>query len=122
MTTGGLFLRSRSCTSSSYANTDDVERDLLSGDLDMALGMGPLSALQIQKLKFHHSETVDVRHTGVMQNHILVMNTGKEHTNNIVTRRAIIHAVDKARFIKEEFAGFEQPVTELLPFSTPFCS
>ena len=105
-----------------YANTDDVERDLLSGDLDMALGLGPLSALQIQKLKFHHSETVDVRHTDVMQNAIMVMNTNASHTKNIVTRRAIIHAVDKARFIKEEFAGLEQPVTQLLPFNTPFCS
>ena len=105
-----------------YANTADVERDLLSGDLDMALGMGPLSPLQIQKLKFHHSETVDVRHTDVMQNAIMVMNTNASHTKDIETRRAIIHAVDKARFIKEEFAGLEQPVTQLLPYSAPFCN
>merc|ERR1712127_532075 len=31
-------------------------------------------------------------------------------------------SVDKARFIKEEFAGLEQPVTQLLPFNTPFCN
>ena len=105
-----------------YANTDDVERDLLSGDLDMALGLGPLSALQIQKLKFHHSETVDVRHTDVMQNAIMVMNTNASHTKNIDTRRAIIHAVDKARFIKEEFAGLERPVTQLLPYNAPYCN
>ena len=83
--------------------------------------LGPLSAGQIQKLKFHHSETVDVRHTGVMKNHILVMNTAATHTRDIETRRAIIHAVDKARFVKEEFKGLEQPVTQLLPFNTPFC-
>ena len=104
-----------------YADTAEVERDLLSGELDMALGLGPLSALQIQKLKFHHSETVDVRHTDVMQNAIMVMNTDASHTKDIETRRAIIHAVDKARFIKEEFAGLEQPVTQLLPYNTPFC-
>ena len=104
-----------------YDSTSDVERDLLDGTLDMALGLGPLSAEQIQKLKFHHSETVDVRHTGVMKNHILVMNTAATHTSDIETRRAIIHAVDKARFVKEEFKGLEQPVTQLLPFNTPFC-
>jgi len=104
-----------------YDSTSDVERDLLDGTLDMALGLGPLSAEQIQNLKFHHSETVDVRHTGVMKNHILVMNTAATHTRDIETRRAIIHAVDKARFVKEEFKGLEQPVTQLLPFNTPFC-
>ena len=104
-----------------YDSTADVERDLLDGTLDMALGLGPLSAEQIQKLKFHHSDTVDVRHTGVMKNHILVMNTNATHTRDIETRRAIIHAVDKARFVKEEFKGLEQPVTQLLPLNTPFC-
>ena len=105
-----------------YSNTDDVETDLLSGELDMALGLGPLSAQQIQKLKFFHSETVDVRHTDVMQNAIVVMNTDASHTKDIETRRAIIHAVDKARFIKEEFAGLEKPVTQLLPYNAPFCN
>ena len=104
-----------------YDSTADVEKALLDGSLDMALGIGPLSAEQIQKLKFHHSETVDVRHTGVMKNTILVMNTNATHTRDIETRRAIIHAVDKARFVKEEFKGLEQPVSQLLPFNTPFC-
>ena len=56
------------------------------------------------------------------QTHWFSRNTNASHTKNIDTRRAIIHAVDKARFIKEEFAGLEQPVTQLLPFNTPFCS
>ena len=105
-----------------YENTDDVERDLLSGDLDMALGIGPLTAKQIQDLKFYHSDVVDVRHSDVLQHALLVMNTNAEHTNDIKTRQAIIHAVDKSRFIQEEFAGLEQPVTQLLPFSAPYCN
>merc|ERR1712127_1171113 len=105
-----------------YDNTSDVKKALLDETLDMALGIGPLSAAQIQDLKFHHSETVDVRHTGVMKNTILVMNTNATHTRDIETRRAIIHAVDKARFVKEEFKGLEQPVTQLLPYNTPFCN
>ena len=104
-----------------YENTEDVERDLLSGDLDMALGIGPLEAKQIQDLKFYHSDLVDVRHSDVLQHALLVMNTGAEHTNDIEMRKAIIHAVDKAKFISEEFAGLEQPVSQLLPYSAPYC-
>ena len=43
-------------------------------------------------------------------------------TSDIVTRRAIIHAVDKSRFIKKEFAGLEQPVYQQMPFSAPYCN
>ena len=35
-----------------YETTDDVEAALLSGDLDMALGIGPLTPKQVQDLKF----------------------------------------------------------------------
>lgn len=104
-----------------YENTEDVERDLLSGDLDMALGIGPLTAKQVQNLKFQHSDKVDVRHSDVMQHALMIMNTEKGDTRDVETRRAIIHAVDKSRFIAEEFAGLEQPVTQLLPFTAPFC-
>jgi nickel transport system substrate-binding protein len=105
-----------------YENTEDVEKDLLSGDLDMALGIGPLQAKQVQNLKFYHSDKVDVRHSDVLQHSLLVMNTNAEHTSDIKTRQAIIHAIDKSVFIEEEFAGLEQPVSQLLPFSAPYCN
>jgi len=105
-----------------YETTDDVQKDLLSGDLDMALGIGPLTPKQVQDLKYYHSDKVDVRHSEVMQNALVIMNTNKAPTSDIVTRRAIIHAVDKSRFIKEEFAGLEQPVYQQMPFSAPYCN
>jgi len=105
-----------------YENTDDVMADLLTGDLDMALGIGPLTAKQIQTLKFYHSDVVDVRHSDVMQHALMIMNTNANHTKDVETRRAIIHAVDKTRFIKKEFAGLEQPVTQLLPYNAPYCN
>jgi len=67
-------------------------------------------------------DKVDVRHSEVMQNALVIMNTNKAPTSDIVTRRAIIHAVDKSRFIKEEFAGLEQPVYQQMPFSAPYCN
>lgn len=104
-----------------YESTEDVERDLLSGDLDMALGIGPLNAKQIQKLKFYHSDAVDVRHSDVLQHALLVMNTVANHTDDIKVRQAVIHGIDKARFIEDEFAGLERPVSQLLPYSAPYC-
>jgi ABC-type transport system substrate-binding protein len=104
-----------------YEDTADVERDLLSGDLDMALGIGPLQAKQLQNLRSFHSDKVEVRHSEVLQHALLVMNTNADHTKDIKTRQAIIHAVDKSKFIEEEFAGLEQPVSQLLPFNAPYC-
>ena len=105
-----------------YDSTDAVEKDLLSGKLDMALGVGPLSPEQVQRIKFYNSDVVDVRHSDVMQNAVLMMNLNADGTKDIEVRRAIIHAIDKARFIKEEFAGLEQPADQLFPYSTPYCN
>ena len=105
-----------------YESQDAVMSDLVAGNLDMALGIGPLTARQIQTLKRSHSDLVDVRHSDVMQHALMIMNTNAEHTRDIDTRRAIIHAVDKSRFIKDEFAGLEQPVSQMLPWSAPYCN
>jgi len=50
----------------------------------------------------------------------MVLNTNAPHTNDIKTRQAIIHGIDKSAFIEEEFAGLEQPVSQLLPLSAPY--
>mmetsp|Transcript_29826 Transcript_29826/g.43410 ORF Transcript_29826/g.43410 Transcript_29826/m.43410 type:complete len:594 (-) Transcript_29826:135-1916(-) len=105
-----------------YEDTDAVEAALLSGELDMALGIGPLSAMQVQDLKFHHSKTVDVRHSDVLQHSLMVMNTNKVPTNDIRVRQAIIHAVNKGRFIQDEFGGLEQPIDQVLPRGAPYCN
>ena len=75
--------------------------------LDMALGVGPLKATQVQKIKFENSNIVDVRHSDVTQHALMIMNANKKGTDDIKVRQAIIHAIDKARFIEGEFAGLE---------------
>lgn len=105
-----------------YDSTDDVKSALLSDELDMALGTGPLTAKQVQDLKFYNSDVLDVRHSDVLQHALLMMNTGKAPTDDIAVRRTIIHGVDKNAFIQGEFAGLEQPVSQLLPFTSPYCN
>jgi nickel transport system substrate-binding protein len=103
-----------------YDSVEEVEAALLSGDLDMAMGIGPLKATQVQDLKFHHSDMFDVRHSDVIQHSLLVFNGNKAPTDDINVRQAIIHAIDKATFLEQEFAGLEKPVTQLLPYSAPY--
>jgi ABC-type transport system substrate-binding protein len=105
-----------------YETTDDVEAALLSDELDMALGLGPLTAQQVFKFKSEHSDRFDVRHTDVLQHALVVFNTAQAPTNDIRVRQAIIHAIDKNTFIEQEFSNLEQPVGQLLPYSAPYCN
>jgi nickel transport system substrate-binding protein len=109
-------------TAVQYETTDEVETALKNGDLDMALGIGPLDAAQVQDLKFYHSDQFDVRHSDVIQHSLLVFNSNRAPTDDITVRRAIIHAIDKAAFLEKEFANLEQPVNQLLPYSAPYCN
>ena len=104
-----------------YENTTDVFNDLVAGKLDMALGKGPLLSNQVKDVRDIHSATLEVSHSDVLQHSFLILNTGRVPTNDISTRRAIIHAINKGKFIEEEFAGIEQPVEQLLPRSSPYC-
>ncbi len=103
-----------------YESSDDVYEALMSGELDMTLGTGPLTSIQVRDIQFLNSTTFDVVRSEVLQNAVLVLNTNKAPTSDINVRKAIIHAVNKAEFINKEFAGLEQPVNELLPLSAPY--
>eukprot|EP00977_Amphora_coffeiformis_P022934 scaffold11900_cov176-Amphora_coffeaeformis.AAC.2 len=105
-----------------YETTDDVEAALLNNELDMALGVGPLTAKQVFKFKSDHSDRFEVRHTDVLQHALLIMNTARAPTDDIRVRQAIIHAIDKNKFIEEEFSNLEQPVGQLLPYTAPYCN
>lgn len=105
-----------------YETTDKVYEALIDGSLDMALGVGPLSASQVRDLEYNHTDKLEVRRSQVLQNALLVMNTGKAPTDDIEVRKAITHAIDKDAFIEKEFAGLEQPVFQLMPRAAPFCN
>ena len=108
-------------TAVQYEDTAAVEAALKSNELDMALGAGPLSPSQVQDFKFFHSNNFDVQHSDVIQHALLVFNTNRAPTDDIRVRQAIIHAIDKATFLEAEFSGLEEPVSQLLPRTAPFC-
>lgn len=109
-------------TAVQYESTADVESALMTGELDMALGIGPLEPEQVQNLKNYHSSEFDVKMSDVVQHSLIVFNSNKAPTDDIIVRQAIIHSIDKNKFLEEEFAGLESPVTQLLPESAPYCN
>lgn len=104
-----------------YETTDDVYAALETGDLDMVLGTGPLTPKQVRDIQLLNSTTFDVVRSEVFQNALLVMNANKGPTDDINVRKAIVHGIDKAEFIDQEFAGLEQPINQLLPLTAPYC-
>ena len=109
-------------TAVQYKITDEAEAALKSGELDMAMGIGPLNGNQIQDLKFYYSDQFCVRHSNVIQHSILVFNNNRAPMDDIKVWQAVIHTIDKSNFLESEFAGLEQPVTQLLPISSPYCN
>lgn len=105
-----------------YYETHDQVRDaLISGDLDMALGVGPLTSKHIEELRTEHTDKVLVDTSEILQHAILVMNTNQMPTDNVDFRQAVMHGVNKDAFIKKEFGRLEKPVDQLMPRSAPYC-
>lgn len=104
-----------------YESTAAVEEALLRGQLDMALGIGPLSAQQVYNFKIRHHDMFETIYSDVVQNAVVVLNTGRAPTNDITVRKTIMHAVNKAFIVDKEFQGISQPVSQLFPKSVPYC-
>lgn len=106
-----------------YEDTDAVKDDLISGELDMALGLGPLSAHGIRELNEEHKDKVKVSWSSVQQHAMAVLNTAKAPTDDIEFRKAILYGIDKDEdIITAEFADIRVAAEQLLPRSLPHCN
>merc|ERR1711924_450224 len=50
-----------------------------------------------------------------------IFNTAQAPTDDINTRKMMIHAVNKADIIEKELAGLDEPVDSLFPKAAPYC-
>ena len=71
--------------------------------------------------EFGHSKSTLVYLTEPLQNRIVIFNTAKAPTNDLRTRKSIIHAVDKASIIEKELGILAKPVNNLFPQKAPYC-
>lgn len=106
-----------------YDTPEAVKDDLVKGELDMALGTGPLSAAGIRELNATHRDKVKVFWSTVQQHAIAVLNTAKAPTDDLSFRKALLYGVDKAEdIITPEFADIRLPADQLLPKALPHCN
>jgi nickel transport system substrate-binding protein len=93
----------------------------MDGSLDAVIGGGVLSEAVIALLKYNNSANVSVSLTESIQNRIIVFNTDRTPTDDLQNRKVIIHAIDKAKIIDEEFAGLADVAESLFPKNAPYC-
>ena len=93
----------------------------MDGSLDAVIGGGVLSEADIALFKYNNSASVSVSLTESIQNRIIVFNTDRTPTDDLQNRKVIIHAIDKAKIIDEEFAGLADVAESLFPKNAPYC-
>ena len=104
-----------------YPTTDSVRDALMDGSLDAVIRAGVLSEADIALFKYNNSASVSVSLTEAIQNRIIVFNTDRTPTDDLQNRKVIIHAIDKAKIIDEEFAGLADVAESLFPKNAPYC-
>ena len=104
-----------------YPSHTAVKDALLDGTLDAVMGSGVLTEADVALLKNDHTDKVTVSLTEAIMNRIIVMNTAKTPTDDLQTRKVIIHAVDKASIINKELAGLDETAESLFPKDAPYC-
>ena len=96
-----------------YATAALVKAALTDGTLDAVVGAGVLDPADVEAFRVGGTHSVSI--TAPLQNRIVVMNTAKAPTDDINTRKMMIHAVNKAAIIDKELAGIDAPVDSLFP-------
>jgi len=102
-----------------YESSEDVKVALMDGSLDIVWGSGVLQAQDLDDLE--DEKDLSIFHSGVIQNVIMLLNTGKAPLDDIVVRKTIIHAIDKKAIIDKELGNVQRPVDTVFPFDSPYC-
>ena len=104
-----------------YDSETEIKDALLDGSLDAVMGADVLTGESVADLKYNHWDKVSVSLTESLQNRNIVFNTAKYPTDDLQTRKVIIHAVDKASIVEEVTSGIDTPVDSLFPKDAPYC-
>lgn len=103
-----------------YGTASEVNAALLDDSLDMVIGDGVLLPSDLKSRMM--DSNFKTSWTGVIQHTIIIINSGKEPTNDISVRKTIIHGVDKAFIITKELGGIGTAVDRVFPPSAPYSS
>ena len=104
-----------------YADHAAVKAALIAGTLDVVIGSGVLTPADLRDIEDNQAATLSVHMGPVLQTRIVILNGNSVPTDNIETRKAIIHAVDKAAIIDAEMSGYAEVEDSLFTRSQPYC-
>ena len=102
-----------------YEDSEAIKNALASGALDIVWGAGVVTAQDLSELE--EDITLSTFHTGVIQNVLLLLNSGKPPLDDISIRKTIIHAIDKSEIITRELGELERTVDNVFPLDAPYC-
>jgi len=104
-----------------HASSDAVKAALMDGSLDMVVGAGVLTPLQVKEFQEQRIEQFQTILGPPLMNTIIVMNSAKAPTNDTKLRRTIMHGVNKAAIVDKEMAGMAMVADSLFPKDAPYC-
>ena len=98
-----------------YADATAVKVALLDGSLDAVVGSGVLAPADVAEFKTRHTSKFRTSLTEQLQNRIIIFNTAKAPTNDLKTRKILIHGVNKQAIVEKELGVLASPTDSLFP-------
>lgn len=109
----------RKCILKYYANAADVIAALEDGSHDAMMGSGILTGAHVVDFMYNHTDTVTVHLTEAVIHLNIAINANKSPTNDLQTRKIIIHGINKTAIIEKVLAGIDEPAGTLFPKEAP---
>lgn len=104
-----------------YASSNLVKAALLDSSLDMVVGGGVLTPVQVTELANQHSSLLEVTRGPPLMNTIVVINAARSPTDDLQLRKVIMHATNKAAIVAKELGGSSRVADSLFPKDAPYC-
>lgn len=102
-----------------YANAADVIAALEDGSHDAMMGSGILTGAHVVDFMYNHTDTVTVHLTEAVIHLNIAINANKSPTNDLQTRKIIIHGINRTAIIEKVLAGIDEPAGTLFPKEAP---
>ena len=96
-----------------YANAADVIAAPEDGSHDAMMGSGILTGAHVVDFMYNHTDTVTVHLTEAVIHLNIATNANKSPTNDLQTRKIIIHGINRTAIIEKVLAGIDEPAGTL---------
>lgn len=104
----------------SFDDHNAVLDALLSGNLDIAVGGGPLQADALKRIEADHGNLMTVMFSPPLNTRLIALNSMKAPLDSEEIRKLIVHGVNKQEIIEESLGGLEEKARTIFPTDLPY--